>query len=171
MKMSRLLILFITVVIVCGCTKENADIRLPDPGTPVVTGYYQRDLLGFDIAAIGNPNVNLHDSNDYLNQTSFFTYPNPSEGWISISIESPEENGRKLLWITPAMWNDQLSDDQIGLNAINVVVGGSPIFQAEFFSDYLAIDLSSLNDGYYRIYLKVNDCLLYDNLVINKLNK
>jgi len=50
----------------------------------------------------------------------------------------------------------------------NIKVGGAPLIQIEFKSDNLAVDLTSLDQGYYRIYLKVDKYIFYDNLVIDK---
>ena len=56
----------------------------------------------------------------------------------------------------------------IDIGMTNIKVGGAPFIQIEFKSDNLAVDLTSLDQGYYRIYLKVDKYIFYDNLVIDK---
>jgi hypothetical protein len=174
MNRTYLLIFLSFSIIINSCTKEKEEFRLSDFNIPAIDGYYLRDYSGEYISKVGMPNVKLSDGVDYSNSAYFFiSYPNPcTENICFIAVKAPISAGIKKLWITQAKWNNRVSDEMIDLNnTINTVVGGSPVFQTEFTSDHVDVDLTSFSNGYYRIYLKVNDYLLYDNLVIYKLNK
>jgi hypothetical protein len=159
---------------IISCSKEDNELRLSDFNLPIINGYYLRDFRANYAGSVGIPNVQLGNSTDFNNSIYYFSfYPNPcSEGLCAIYIKTPKSNEIKKLWITPAIFNNQSSNCSIDLNnSSNVFIGGSPVFQTEFTSNNLTVDLSKISNGYYRIYLKVNGYLLYDNLVINKLKK
>ena len=171
MKNTYLLVLLIGSIIIFSCTKENEELRLSDFNVPSINGYYLRDFYGDNIGLVGIPNVKLGDGTDHQNSKYYFSfYPNPcTEDMCAIYTKSPAGTEIKKLWITQANWNTLGSNELIDINNTNnMIVGGSPIFQTEFTSDNLRVNLSSFPNGYYRIYLKVNDYLLYDNLVIYK---
>ncbi|MCK9617016.1 MAG: hypothetical protein M0R21_04190 [Lentimicrobiaceae bacterium] len=173
MKKTYLLI-FLIVLFIISCSKEDNEFRLSDFSIPTINGYYQRDLVANIIGIVGTPNVRLGNSTGFNNSIYyFFCYPNPcSKGLCAIHIKAPIKNEIKKLWITPAYFNNQGSNNSIDLNnSSNIFIGGSPVFQTEFTSNDLTVNLSQIPNGYYRIYLKVNGYLLYDNLLIYKLNK
>jgi len=171
MKKTYLLVLCIGSIIVLSCTKKNEELRLSDFNIPTIKGYYLRDFYGDNLGLVGTPNVKLGDAVDQQHSKYYFSfYPNPcTEDICAIYTKSPVSKEIKKIWISQAIWNAQGSYDFTDINNTNnLVVGGSPIFQAEITSANLKVDLSSFPNGYYRIYLKVNDYLLYDNLVIYK---
>ena len=151
---------------IIGCTKEDSELRLSDFGVPTIRGYNMRDLFGDYAGTVGTPNIKPGDGADYY----FVFYPNPVEDFCSIYIKTPASNELKKLWITPANFDNNITNSSINLNnANNIVIGGSPVFQTEFTNNKLTLNLSQVSDGYYRIYLEVDNYLLYDNLVIYKL--
>jgi len=173
MKPKHLLLLLLITILLPGCTKE-ADIRLSEFTTPVITGYYVRNDIGMDLKTIGIPNVRLGDnSNDYHTSTYFFTFfPNPCTDSCLTFVKAPQDNSTRKVWITQANWLEEKNEpvtDPVGMD--NMTVGGYPLIQKEFTSDRTMIDLSSLGEGYYRIYLEVDGNLLYDNLIKYKSNK
>ncbi|MBE9468512.1 MAG: hypothetical protein IMY72_09385 [Bacteroidetes bacterium] len=168
-KRYRIIIFLLLSQILISCTKEKADIRFPDFKTPEITGYYIRNLVGNNIDIVGDPNIRLgNESNDFNSDYFFFFYPNPSNNFISISIKCPLPQTIKKLWITQATISDQILNSSININTVNSTVGGSPIFQTEFSNDVFMINLENFNEGFYRIYIKIEDYILYDNLVVNK---
>jgi len=170
MKKINFLIIMIVSMIINSCTKENEDMRLSDFSIPTINGYYGRDGQGSPLGRMGIPNTKSYDGIDYYSSTYRFSFiPNPVRTLCTVFVEAPVSKEIKKLWITSAIWNNQVTDEWTDLNTThNIVVGGFPVYQTEFTSDHLMLDLSILPEGYYRIYLKVNDCLLYDNLVIYK---
>ncbi|MCK9423779.1 MAG: hypothetical protein M0Q38_14400 [Bacteroidales bacterium] len=173
MKTSHLLILLIIATVTYSCTKEGADIRLSEFETPVINGYYLRNDVGQTMGVMGFPNVKLGNESNDFNSTYFFAcFPNPCRESCAVYIKAPTKQQSRKLWITQANIGNQVSNSATNIiNMTNIVIGASPVIQIEFTSDHLTIDLSSLKEGYYRIYLKVDEFLLYDNLVIYKPGK
>ena len=171
MKRYKIIIFLLLSQILNNCTKDEADIRLPDFKTPEIHGYYIRDIQGYNIDIIGNPNIRLcNESNNFNSDYSFLFYPNPSNNFITISIKCPLPQTIKKLWITQATISNQILNSSINVNTGNSTVGGTPIFQTKFTNDVFMIDLKNFNEGFYRIYIKIEDYILYDNLVVNKHN-
>lgn len=168
MNYTRFFIVFLMVPVLAGCTKEEADYRLSGFDIPVVTGFIFRDIEGTPQGNYGEPNVYLHEGEDYLSSDYRLTvFPNPAYNMINVDIISPHPDTQKKLWITPAVFaspNAGISSD-IGMS--NMILGGTPIIQYEN-SRQFAIDLSSFAEGYYRVYVEADGLIFYDNLVISK---
>jgi hypothetical protein len=172
MSKSYLTALLFALISVFGCTKEEADFRVPEFEIPVIHGYFARDINGNGMGAFGyaKPNVNLgdksslHDSNYYI-----IAFPNPMHDFLNVITKSPDENEVKKLWITRAILRPPFDNGTVLTDSWNnFVAGGSPLLQVEFTQKNVFLDLTELANGYYRVYLKVNDLLLYDNLVIDR---
>jgi len=88
---------------------------------------------------------------------------------LSLSFQTPHEQEIKSLWITSALWENQEQDNFDEFNMTNnIKIGGSPIFQGKFEDNLIVLDVSKFPNGFYRVYVYMNDNLFYDNLVINK---
>jgi hypothetical protein len=162
-------ILIILLIVSTACSKDEEDTRLSSFQTPVVTGFYVRDGNGWVIQTIGVPNVKLgNTSNDITSAYLVLLYPNPANERCSISIHSPSGDEIKKVWLTRANPGEQLYNSFRMLNMSIMSLGGYPLFQEETTGTNLSLDLSKLESGYYRLYVKINEILLYDNLVIDK---
>jgi hypothetical protein len=171
MKKSGLFILLILLIFTSGCNKEKAEYRLSDFDIPVITGYYLRDEQGIPMRTIGTPNVRLgNESNDFTSDYYLMQYPNPCDKSCVLNIKSPSGQSIKKVWVVQASYFDQMPGSENELNMISLNTGGAPLLQAETTSRYLKLDLTSFKTGYYRVYVKIDDQILYDNLVINKSN-
>ncbi len=159
----------VALVFFLSCTKEQADYRLPGFDTPVITGYHMRDPNGWEMGIIGTANVKLSDSDSPLtSRYSILIYPNPCITTFNMHIVAPENNQIKKLWITRANISGNLSNSSVYLNMNAINIGGFPVFQTDFTSEQISIDVSKFEDGFYRVYLKTGGFILYDNLVINQ---
>ncbi len=162
---------FIAVAIIglCSCTKDEADLRTSSFETPVVKGFIMRDPNGWIIGNIGNPNVKIGDPPNGTNSSfSVEVYPNPAVNLCHVHIISPNEDEIKQVWLTRATASDQLYNSAGILNMNALKIGGYPLFQALVSDDDVGLDLSKLEDGFYRVYVKMGGLLFYDNLVIYK---
>ena len=167
----RTLSILILIQLLSSCTKENTEFRMADFNIPIITGYYLRDVYGDYIGRVGYPNIKLGDKSNYSNSEYFLAfYPNPCNEHIGIHIESPVNSSTKKLWITPAIFDERTTNSSIYLNCANIVVEGYPVYQTELDNNTTFLSLENIENGYYRIYLKIDDILLYDNLVIVKTN-
>lgn len=168
MKSPKVKILVISFFLIISCSKDDYEFRLSSFSTPVITGFIRRSEFGDYMGAVGVPNVN---NGNYDSDYYFGLYPNPASEHCSLFIKSPMTMSLKKLWITPAQFGYQISNYSNNFGMTNLYAGGIPLIQIEFNTDHIEIDLSSLEEGYYRIYLKIDDNLLYDNLVIINSNK
>lgn len=168
--MNKIKLLFmVTTLLTWSCSKEEPEIRLSQFETPVVTGFELRDEFGNLNKVIGNPNIKLgNESNDHTSEYYFITFPNPSINSCRVNIKTPNPHSIKRVWIVEAKYFGNSSSSTTHLGASSLIdVGGSPLIQSEGpYNGLISIDLSSLKEGYYRIYLEVDHLILYDNLII-----
>lgn len=160
--------MIISLFIIVSCNKDDYELRLSDFNFPVVTGFYLRSDFGDLVGIIGTPNVN---NGDFNSEYALRFSPNPASEYCYIHTKSPASMTLKKIWITHAQFNVQIPNYSFDIGATNLKAGGMPLIQAEFIEDSYPIDLSLLDEGYYRIYLKIDDLLLYDNLIIVNPNK
>jgi len=65
----------------------------------------------------------------------------------------------------------QETENWLGFNNMNTAfIGGGALLGYVFNSSYGSFDISTWPEGFYRVYAKVNDDLLYDNIVIYRPN-
>lgn len=165
--MNKFILIFISISIL-SCSKDDSNIRVSNLETPILTGFLLRNITGDVIGKIGFPNIKLgNESNDNNSEYFFSTYPNPIKDKASIYIKSPNTNTTKKVWIVHAEYNNNISNAETSIgNATLLSAGGSPIFYGEISSNDIHLDLSNLNEGYYRVYVNIDGLTLYDNLII-----
>lgn len=159
--------LFLTLLLGCSKSDDNT-IRLSDMETPALTGFSIRDVTGNPIGTIGSPNINTRIEGTSGNaEYSIIAYPNPCKSMLALMIQSPNPNAAKKVWIVKGKVDAALANSGIDLGMNTAIVGGQPLLQATTVATDLILDVSSLPNGYYRLYVKVEDRLLYENLIIN----
>ena len=166
--MRKITLLFISAILITlSCSKEESDMRLAEFNTPVLTGFELRDMVGNTLGTIGTPNIKLgNESNDYSSEYLFITYPNPCRDKCTIYLKTPDSNKKKQIWIVEALYNDVTTSTSTNIGNTSLLgLGGTPLLQSEIKTKNAVFDLSSLTEGYYRIYPKVDDFILYDNLI------
>jgi len=171
--MNNLKILIISILLLTlGCSKDDSDVSLSEFEIPIITGYELRTIQGQKISNYGIPNIKLgNESNNYDSEYFFISYPNPCKNRCSVYIKSPDTNTTKYVWIVQAQYRDYNSNISTELGSNIMHVGGVPLIETETTYENISFDVSSLSEGYYRIYLKIDDLILYDNLVItNNIN-
>jgi len=173
MKKTYLSILFCALLLMAGCTKEKADLRVAEFEIPIIHGYHVRDGDGSMVGnyGYGVPNLRLGDGEGYFDSNYFFVcYPNPPiANKVNVLTKSPFNNEPKKLWITHAILRPPF-DAGIVTNDDwnNFVAGGAPLFELEFTQKEIRLDVTELSEGYYRVYLKIDNQIFYDNLVVIK---
>ncbi len=166
--MNKLKILSIFLILTFSCSEDESVTRIAQFETPVLTGFQLRDEMGQRLETIGEPNLQLSSSNS---MTSFYFYPNPCTGNCAVQIKSENSVDKKYIWIVKALYNEYDINATVNTgNATTLFIGGEALINHEFFQNSLNINLNSLSDGYYRIYVKVDDEILYDNLILSKFN-
>lgn len=170
--MNKLKLLFLsTLMLTLSCSKES-EIRLSEFEIPIITGFELRDVQGQTMGIYGIPNIKLgNESNSYNSEYFFSLYPNPCTDICTVYIKAPNSNAAKYVWIVQAQYRDNNTTILMNLGTNSIYVGGTPLIETEFTTNNIVVDLSSLSEGYYRMYLKVDDLILFDNLVITNNKK
>ncbi len=170
MNRNSLLILLVIVAFAISCSKEEADLRMPEFEVPVVTGFHMRDEAAQPMGSIGIPNVKLgHPSGNWDSEYFITFFPNPAINRGTVYMKSPDEYDVKKVWLTRAVFKPPFSIPDIDTDGMNnFIAGGTPLIQAETTDDHLFLNLTDLSSGYYRLYVSVNGHLFYDNIVIDK---
>lgn len=162
------LIVLLFVLCSFGCTKKETTLRLPNLDTPIVKGIELRDPAGNPMGTLGKPNVQT-DAMFSNRKVDMFIHPNPCERSLRISFFNEEAipGSDHKIWITPAQSGSK------EIRAVfpathSLVAGGAPVTQAEFNASQgsARINTEQLQTGFYRVYVKLNDKILYDNLYV-----
>lgn len=157
----------VITTILFSCSKNSAGFRLSNFETPIITGYEERDSNGSLIWQWGIPNIKTSISlSPEEKQYIFAIFPNPCKNTCQIYVKSLSLNSIKKLWIVKAIADSESFTSPIALGMNNFEIGGSPVFQLEFTQEHLSVDINNLDEGFYRIYVKVDNHILYDNIVI-----
>lgn len=171
--MKKILII-ILVSLLIGCDKEY-ETRLADLKTPVCTGFYLTDQMGYDYKIIGHPNVKRNDSPDGNANNSnhhLAVFPNPAYSdriYIAVISKLPSRN--KTVWMVAATVDIEMEPMYQVMNSSYLIAGGNPVFSSENDSSFISrVDLSNIPEGYYRVYCQVDDVLLWDNIIFLKEN-
>ena len=166
-----ILTLFFVTVMFYSCTKEDVDFRLTNFNTPVIEGYYERNEVGIITRTVGEPNVLLGDNSTRENSDYYFTvFPNPCRNFYTMIIKAPEIPQNSQMWIVQAQVGNQIYNSSIETGMNLMYAGGAPLQQFEITSKNFLYSVQALTAGYYRIYLKINDQIFYDNLVVYESN-
>lgn len=170
MNRNSLLILLVILVLSSGCSKEEAELRMPEFEVPVVTGFRMRDEAGIFMGSIGIPNVKLgHPTGDWNSEYFITFFPNPAMNQGTVYMKSPGEYDVKKVWLTRAVFRPPFDTPGIATDGMNnFIAGGAPLLQGETTNQNLLLNLTHLPSGYYRLYISVNGHLFYDNIVIDK---
>lgn len=161
-------ILFIAAIsLLTACSKEEAPERMPGFDEPVIAGYEMRSITGDYIGSIGYPNIKLYEGEDYNSSKYFFAgFPNPASDMINIFVQERDAPGVKKIWMVTGRLQGDPEKSALNQGMYSMYAGGTPLFQAEFSGSSVAIDLRDIHDGYYRIYLKIGEVILHDNIAI-----
>ncbi|MEZ5042467.1 MAG: hypothetical protein R2828_21380 [Saprospiraceae bacterium] len=163
----KIAILLLLLATACG---EKDQVVISALETPVLTGYHLRDYNGQGLGNVGAPNTKWgNNPADFSASDIFFIpFPNPSTELIRVAIVTTKASQAELS-ITPAVYEeDSAVPNFVGAELISA--GGRPVKTLKVTlvegSNNFAIGTADLPDGYYRIYLKVEELLLWDNLLI-----
>lgn len=155
--MKKTLLLLLTIMAL-GCDSSESD-NMPDPETMnLVTGVTFRQNFDDAPLQLGNPNVRVGNS--------FVVYPNPAIQDISIMAQQNITG----VWIVPANPRKIYQDFDFTtvLNSQTYTESAISSSSVLSFSDQpaanLSLNIGSLDDGYYRIFVKIEGQIYWDNL-------
>jgi hypothetical protein len=181
----KLLVIFFLSLIFVSCSKEN-DIQKGSVGLPVIRGFQLRNELGDIYGEIGEPDNNIYYpqySGHFTTGFSILCFPIPNRNYyynfyteynsnINIAIFSSKPVNHAELWIERALYNQ--TEDNNYYTAGGVYASGNPhivhIDNIDLTAgyNYTQVGTANIKAGYYRVFVKINNVLLWDNLIINQ---
>ena len=167
-KITVIVILFLALV---SCTKEGTEYRLSSIDIPEISGFAFRNEFGDYSGSVGQPNARTKYTDKSGNEYNFLLFPNPCISYFSCYFHGTIPFDSAKIWVVEGVYSgdaDYLSGLGIIMNSNNLVAGGAPVFQTETDQERVSIDVSTLEDGYYRVYTKINDIVLWNDIIIDK---
>jgi hypothetical protein len=155
MKKSLFIVLSILTL---SCNNEETSNQSNNKDLKLVTGINLRQNFDDPPVKLGNPNV--------LVNNKFSIYPNPAQNMVSILAQDNVTD----VWLVPAtpekiyqsvnfssiLTNNLFSEQSINSNSIISVNSQS--------SNNLMINLETLEKGYYKVFVKIDGVIYWDNL-------
>ena len=161
------LVLFLSMQ---SCTKQHADFRMAQFETPIITGFKFLDNAGHSLGTYGIPNVKTSNNLAREREIGFYAYPNPSIGTFRLNIITQNYSSPYYIWLVQAKYEDNISYTPPYIaNALYLKAGAAPVLQLETREINPELDVRNIEQGYYRVYVKIQDEIYYDNIVITQL--
>ncbi|MFZ4797560.1 MAG: hypothetical protein ACOYMA_08690 [Bacteroidia bacterium] len=168
--MKKLILILCIALSFISCTKENLNTN--EFETPVITGHNFIDNYGSSYGKIGNPNINRGKNWNDPNTIAMASYPIPCGYAIVVELRLPSSNTEKpTIWIKKARW---FSED-INTNFQNrtyldiqssLIINSGTIPNSNYS---LSIKTDKFENGYYIVYAKIGNEILYDNFKVQHL--
>ncbi|WP_338376577.1 hypothetical protein [uncultured Flavobacterium sp.] len=160
--MKKLLLIILSIFTLNSCNKNDDNDEIDATTIDLITGINFRQTFDDTPLSLGNPNNHTNNI--------FVIYPNPSIDFLSIASN---ENITKV-WIMPG--NPNKIHQQTDFSTIyspntyteSQIQTKSLLELNDLNSTNVLIDLNSLNTGYYRVFLKINDAIYWDNIYLEK---
>jgi hypothetical protein len=160
--MTRFLLPIFIMFFFLSCGEESEQLRTGELVSPICTGFGYKSSSNQFLGNVGVVNNNLTGINRSI---ALSVFPIPASDVLNVSYNS---NELKQIWLVRANVSQDVSNQNNFLNAQVISVGGEPIISIKGFTEEeLLIDVSRLAKGYYRLYLKTQKDLLWENLIVN----
>lgn len=170
MKRTLYLSLFLLFLVI-SCSKSSSDYRASGSNTVVIRGYEVRDDVGRKLADIGNPDINLsYPPGTNTNATLvLFSFPNPAsdEMYLLVGPTGGVNNAKARIWIVPAILQNQENETIAFPGGTLIAPLERPLLDTTFMiaSSIHNFRIKGVQKGYFRIYVKSEGILLWDNIV------
>ena len=154
----------------CNKIGSTVDERLNNFDHPIITGFEFKNEEGMSIGSYGEPVNNKLEDKETINESEYYlnAFPNPAADFYMVYTKTPDARIFKKIWIVKASYNGELPNIEIYNNAIYLVAGQYHLIEVSSQGNLINIDLSSLDDGFYRIYVEMDGNVLYDNFIVYK---
>lgn len=155
--MKKIIVILLSVLAL-GCNNDEANNITNETSLDLVTGVnFRQEPEDFPFK-LGNPNV--------LTNSKFVIYPNPANEVVYISTQEDITN----VWFVPA--NPEKIHQDLNFNSIlntNLYTEQSISSRSNYslsgeFSDNISIDIGTLEKGYYKVFVKIDGKIYWDNL-------
>jgi len=161
-----LLILFYN----CNKFGPPGDDRLNNFDYPIITGFEFKNEEGVSIGSYGELVNNKLGDKGTIEESEYYlnAFPNPATDFYTVYTLSRNAPMLRTIWIVKASYNGELPNIEIYNNATYLVAGQYHLIEVSSQGNLINIDLSSLDDGFYRIYVEIGGNVLYDNFIVYK---
>jgi hypothetical protein len=171
--MTRLFCLLLGIsFLLPSCKKADSDYRASGSSVAVIRGFEVRNDMGQNMGDIGNPDIHTFDSSgsDFIAHFHIIAYPNPAIDRMGIYFTQTLVGIKTRLWIVPATFTGSGSEEVSFLGQVIIAPAEKPLMDTVVFMNwwYKYIQIRNLPEGYYRIYMKTDGILLWDNIVFSK---
>ena len=161
--------LLLCTLIVFGCSNDDGNSSSNNTtAINLVTGVNAKSDVN-SIFRLGNPNVRMPIG---LSSVAIIAYPNPVISALSIEISQTNEVMTDV-WLVNANAQQIYQDidfDEI-LNENTYTVNEISQASVQAFNDLsntnITLNLDGFNTGYYRVFIKTNQSLYWDNIYID----
>ena len=162
--MKKITIIFALIIFInCSNDNENSN-STTETSIELITGINIRNSEFSEPTQLGNPNI--------LTNNKFIAYPNPPAGALSLLATENISD----VWITPA--NAEKIYQQTNFNSIlnselytqSLIESNAEMEFINLNSTNLVLNLENLTSGYYRVFVKINGTLYWDNIYIPSSN-
>lgn len=162
--MKKMTIIFALLLFISCSNDDDNNNSTSETAVELVTGINIRNSEFSQPTQLGNPNV--------FTNNQFIAYPNPPAGALSLqAIENISD-----VWITSA--NAEKIYQQTDYNSIlnsdlytqSLIESNAEMDFPNLNSTNLVLNLESLTSGYYRVFVKINGNLYWDNIYIPESN-
>jgi len=155
-----------------SCKKADSDYRASGSSTVVISGFEVRNDMGQKMADIGNPDIHTRDSSgsDFIAHFNIITYPNPAKDRMAIYFTQTLCGIKTRLWIVPATFTGPGSENVSFPGQAIIAPAEKPLLDTVVYMNwwYKYLQIRDLPEGYYRVYMKTNGILLWDNIVFSR---
>ncbi len=162
--MKKMTIIFALLVLISCSNDDENNNSTSETNIELVTGINIRNSEFSSPTQLGNPNV--------LTNNQFIAYPNPPAGALSLSASENISD----VWITSANAEKiyQQTDFNSILNSNLYTVSEIELNSEMEFTDLnstnLVLNLENLNSGYFKVFVKIDGNLYWDNIYIPENN-
>lgn len=158
--MKRITLIFVLLIIFSCSNNDDNNNSGSETNLELVTGINIRNSEYSTATQLGNPNV--------LVNSQFVAYPNPPNGILRILAS---ENITDV-WLIAA--NAKKTNQQTDFSSVlnsnlypqSLIETNSQIDFTDLNTINLTLNLENLNSGYYRLFVKINGALYWDNIYI-----
>ncbi|WP_299275974.1 hypothetical protein [uncultured Psychroserpens sp.] len=158
--MKKMTIIFALLICISCSNDDDNNNSTVETNIELVTGINIRSSEFSAPTQLGNPNV--------LTNNQFIAYPNPPAGALSLLASENISD----VWIIPA--NAQKTFQQTDFNSVlnsnlyaeSLIESNAEMEFMNLNTTNLVLNLENLAAGYYRVFVKINGTLYWDNIYI-----
>lgn len=158
-------------IIFFSCKKKDDVEENLESNLPEITGFTFHNYEGNSIGSYGgqvNNHVGVKDFND-TNSKYMIIFPNPVEDNLTVYGFKYNSDSIKKVWMKQAKFTGELPESFYLEEVENQpYTGGESLLNAEVFENVYRLNFENIPDGYYRIYIKTEGELYFENLMVNR---